>query len=401
MKLKLYKSILNGEVIAPPSKSYAHRFIMASCLAKKESKIENLNFSDDILATLHCVKALGGNYVKEQNRIKMLAKNKKKEIIPLFHCLDSGSTLRFFIPLALINYEESIFVCSDQLLNRGVSLYQEIFKDQNITIERRKKCFRVKGNLKPGVFEVRGDISSQYLTGLLFALPLLDGESVIKIIPPIYSKSYLDMTLDVLKQYKIDFEYKDNEIKIKGKQVYKARNHKVEGDYSNASFLAAFNYFDSNIVINGLNLNSLQGDKAYQEYFEILNKQNAVIDIANCIDLGPVLFAFAALKHGATFINVDRLKNKESNRIYAMKEELNKVGIKLEVSSNQVIVHHSKLKKPIEEFNSHGDHRIAMALSLISTQFDIVINQAEVINKSYPNYFNELKRLGARIDEMG
>ncbi len=400
MKLKLYKSKLNGEVIAPPSKSYAHRFIIASCLAKKASKIENIIFSDDILATLHCVKALGGSYYKEQNRITMLAKHKKKEIIPLFHCLDSGSTLRFFIPLALINYEESIFVCSEQLLNRGVSLYQEIFKNQDIAFERRKKCFRVKGNLKPGVFEVRGDISSQYLTGLLFALPLLEGESVIKIIPPIYSKSYLDMTQDVLKQYKIDFEFQDNEIKIKGKQVYKARNHKVEGDYSNTSFLAAFNYFDNNIVINGLNLNSLQGDKLYQEYFKILDKQNAVIDLANCIDLGPILFVFAALKHGATFINVDRLKNKESDRIASMQEELNKIGCELEISSNQVIVHQAKLKIPKEEFNSHGDHRIAMALSLISTQFDIIINQAESVSKSYPNYFNELKRLGARIDEM-
>lgn len=400
MKLKLYKSELKGEVIAPPSKSYAHRYIIASFLAQKECEIENINFSDDILATLHCIKALGGSYFKSDNKIIISDMHKKKEIIPLFDCLDSGSTLRFFIPLALINYEESIFVCSEQLLNRGIDLYKKIFKNQDITIKRREKSFRVKGQLKPGEFEARGDISSQYLTGLLFALPLLDGDSIIKITTPIVSKPYLDMTLDVLKQSGIEFEFKDNEIKIKGNQIYNTSNRVIEGDYSNSAFLEAFNYFSNNIIINGLKSDSLQGDKIYQEYFALLNNKTPTIDIAHCIDLGPILFTFASLKNGAIFTNTNRLKDKESDRIFALEEELKKIGCMFEIKENQVIVLKADLKTPNEEFNTHNDHRIAMALSLLSTQFDIVINQAEVVNKSYPKYFEELKKLGAKIDEV-
>ena len=397
MNVLLKKGVLNGIISAPPSKSYSHRYLIASMLSDNESVISNIFFSDDVLATLNCINAMGKRYLINDNSITILDKKTNNDI-PVFDCNESGSTLRFFIPIALSKYEKVIFKGSERLLKRGISIYEEILKDVEFIKENNQ--ITISGKLTSGHYKVDGSISSQYISGLLFALATLNEDSIIEILPPITSKNYIDMTLKVLSDYQIKYEINDNIIKINGNQKYIAKDFNVEGDYSNAAFLDAFNYFNNNVVVNNLNDNSLQGDKIYKEYFNKLNEENATLDIENCIDLGPVLFVFAALKHGGTFINTKRLKIKESDRASAIKKELAKFNINIDVLDNQVIVHKSNIVNNNLVIDSHNDHRIVMAMSLLSTLFDITIKDANCINKSYPYYFDDLKKLGVELYEL-
>ncbi|MBQ8206221.1 MAG: 3-phosphoshikimate 1-carboxyvinyltransferase [Bacilli bacterium] len=396
MNVLLKKGVLNGVISAPPSKSYSHRYIIASLLSNDKCEVSSLFYSDDIEATLSCVEAFGGKYEKLNDKVIIHGNN---NIInnPVFNCNESGSTLRFLIPIALSKYDNVTFVGTERLISRGIDIYEKIFISQNIKTFKTNTTINIQGKLKAGIFDVDGSVSSQYITGLLFALPLLDGDSVINIIPPINSKEYIEMTLDVLNKFNIKYERNNNSIKIFGNQKYIGIDSVIEGDYSNSAFLDAFNYMSCNVKINNLNPFSLQGDKIYTNYFKKLDKEYCELDISNCIDLGPVLFAFAALKHGGKFIGTSRLRIKESNRDLAMKNELAKVGVEVVVNDNDVIVKKSLLLKPTIPFDSHNDHRIVMALSLFLTQFDIQINNANAINKSYPHYFKDLEKLGVDV----
>lgn len=396
MNVLLKKGVLNGTISAPPSKSYSHRYLIASLLSNDKCEVSSLFFSDDIMATLSCIEAFGGKYEILNDKVIIYGNNKIIDN-PIFKCNESGSTLRFLIPIALSKYDNVTFVGTERLISRGIDIYEEIFNTQNIKIIKSNTSINFKGKLKSGIFDVDGSKSSQYITGLLFALPLLNGDSIINIIPPINSKEYIEITLDVLNKFNIKYERIYNSIKIFGNQKYIAIDSNIEGDYSNSAFLAAFNYLNCNVEINNLNHSSLQGDRVYVDYFKKLNKEYHELDISNCIDLGPVLFAFAALKHGGRFTGTSRLKIKESNRALAMKDELSKIGIEVIVNEDDVIVNKSVLHEPSMNFDSHNDHRIVMALSLFLTQFDIKINNANAINKSYPYYFKDLEKLGVDV----
>lgn len=393
----ILKSYLSGTILPPPSKSYSHRYIIASMLANNLSNISNIVFSEDVLATLNALPFFNKNY--EMNGKSILIYPQKNDLFPIIDANESGSTLRFLIPIFLTKYDEVIFKGSERLLSRGVKIYEELFKKLNISFNYQEKSLRIKGKLKAGNFIIDGSISSQYISGLLFALPLLKEDSTIQINPPFYSKNYVDMTLNVLKQFHINILQNENMYIIKGQQKYIACNCEIEGDYSNAAFLDAFNYFNHSIHLLSLNPFSLQGDKIYQSYFNILNQENATIDLANCIDLGPILIAFAALKNGATFIHTNKLKIKECDRGEAMKEELAKIGSNIEILEDQIIVYKSSLHAPNKPFLSHNDHRIVMALTLISSLYDIQILNASAINKSYPNFFKDIQLLGGKVYE--
>ena len=397
MKVKIYKSTPKGVLNAPSSKSYSHRYLIASGLANNPSTVSNIYFSNDVMASLNCLSSFGCAYKMDNNGVEFI-NNSYINDNPIFDCNESGSTLRFMIPIALTKYEDVIFKGSEKLISRGLEIYEKVFNKLGIKVIKSNDSLRFIGKLKPGVFEIDGSISSQFITGLLYALPLLDGDSKIILLPPVNSKNYIDMTIDVLEKYSIKIERVNNTFIISGNQKFVAKDYEVEMDYSNVAFLEAFNYLDGNIKVLGLNPYSLQGDKVYQEYFELLSKENVTLDISNCIDLGPVLFVFASLHHGATFIGTSRLKIKESDRALAMKEELAKVGVKLDIYEDKVIVHKCALKEPKEAFNSHNDHRIVMAMSLFSTKFDVEINDAEAVSKSYPHYFKELEKVGVKID---
>ncbi len=398
--IRINKSIGSGIISAPPSKSYAHRLLIASLLSKEECSVKNIAMSNDIIATLNCVKALGKKVEIKDDRI--LLKNVDCDLNDEleFDCLESGSTLRFFIPIALLSGKKLIFKGSKRLIERGIGVYEEIFKKQNIKFIKESDRFIIEGILKSDDFYMNANVSSQFISGLLFALPLLANDSKIIITSNIESKNYIDITIDVLKQAGviINFDEANNIIYIKGNQEYKQNDYAVEGDYSNSAFLEAFNYFGSNIKVEGLNELSYQGDKVYKKYFEKLNKENCVIDIKNCIDLGPILFCFSAMKYGATFINTQRLKIKESDRVNDLKEELNKFGVEVIDKGNEVIVNNKSLRKADVILNGKNDHRIVMALSVMLSVFGGEIEGYEAVSKSYPNFFDVLKQLGFEVE---
>ncbi|MCR5741502.1 MAG: hypothetical protein K6G38_03485 [Gammaproteobacteria bacterium] len=395
MKLRIKKGVLNGKTAVPPSKSYAHRHLIASALSYG-GIVKNIEYSDDIIATLTSLKSLGFNYIKRFDSVEFLADRNRKES-PVLDANESGSTLRFLIPLSLVLYDNVTFLASKKLLERGISLYEELFKNIAIEVIKEEDRLIFKGKLKGGNYKLRGDISSQYFSGLLFALPLLDIDSTIEITTNLESQSYLDITIDVLRRHGIDIKYEKNLIEIPGRQRYLTCDSYTEGDMSNMANIDAFNYLGSDVILTGFKENSLQGDKIYREYFEILKDRNATLDISNCIDLGPILFSFASLNHGATFTGTNRLKLKESDRALSMKEELSKAGINVEILDDIVKVSSNPSFKPLYKFNSHNDHRIVMALALYSSISDVVIDGCEAVNKSFPSYFSLLKRLGMEV----
>ena len=400
MIVSFEKSTAFGEMLAPPSKSLAHRYLICGALSE-ESKIENIDFSEDIKATLGCLEALGAKAEIEENTVKIggLMSSKKIKSNKLF-CNESGSTLRFLIPLCLLKNEEITLRGTERLFQRDLSVFEGICASQGMDFVKTENSVTVKGLLSNGRYTVRGDISSQFISGLMFSLPLLSGESVIDITGKSESSSYLNITLKTLGEFGVRISKIDeNTMYVKGGQSYKNRNLTVEGDYSNAAFFDAFNLIGGNVAIKGLKEESAQGDKAYKEFYPLLLKGKPTIDISDCPDLGPVLMTLAAVLKGAVFTGTHRLKIKESDRGMAMAEELSKFGCKVDVEEDRIEVFPCKLQKPILPLSGHNDHRIVMAVSLLCTLTGGKIYGAEAVSKSLPDYFDRLKKLGIKLKE--
>lgn len=404
MLVTINKSIANGIIDAQPSKSYAHRLLIAACLSQEDSIIRNVVLSNDILATINCIKTLGKKiiiegdykktiYIKNDNTFNI---NDYDELV--FNCLESGSTLRFFIPIALLLNKKVKFVGTEKLISRGIQVYEDICINQGIEIIKEKNSITFNGKLLSDNFQIQGNISSQFITGLLYALPLLPEDSSINIITNLESRNYIDITIDVLKQAGIVIERNnDYSYNIIGSQKYYGLDYSVEGDYSNSAFIDCFNYLNGSVTINGLNKNSYQGDKQYIQFFEQLNNGYCECNIKNCIDLGPILFCFAGLKHGGCFTGVSRLRIKESDRIGDIKEELEKFNIEVIEEEDKVIIKNDNISKPNSILNGKNDHRIVMALSIMLSVYGGKIDGIEAVNKSYPSFFDDLKALGIEV----
>lgn len=396
MNVYIKKGKASGRITAPPSKSYAHRLLIASALAGKGALIENVAQSEDILATLNCLKSLAVEYKIEGSKVEFLS-SEKLQVKDTLNCNESGSTLRFMIPLALTTGESVTLKGTEKLISRGIGIYKDVLK--GVTFTQTPTEIIINGKLQSGVYEIKGDVSSQFITGLMYALPLIDGDSIIKILPPVESRSYIEMSVYTLSLFGIKIDrISENEYKIYGGQKYQPRREKVEGDWSNSAFLHALNEVGGSVEIDGLNPNSLQGDKAYLDAFEKLNKGFSEIDLGNCPDLAPVLFAVASVKHGAKFLNTKRLKIKESDRALVMAEELKKLGIKCEVEENFAVVYKGELISPSVSLYGHNDHRIVMALSILLTLTGGKIEGANAVKKSYPNFFEDLVSLGINVE---
>lgn len=393
MKVRIAKGKPNGTLMAPPSKSFAHRYLIAAALSCGE--VSNLSYSDDVIASLSCLEKLGAKYIKEGNAVKFDGFAAVSSV-PTLDCNESGSTLRFSIPIAMTMFDEVVFKGTEKLISRGIEAYEDSLAGV-VSFGKSNDSILAKGRLVPGDYAIDASKSSQYVSGLLIALSLLKKDSSLTIKGELTSKPYVDITLDVLSKFGIVIEEEGGKYTIKGGQTFNQISIANEGDHSNAAFLDAFNHLGGCVEVSGLNPQSLQGDKVYKEHFDALSKGYATIDIENCIDLAPVLFSLASLKHGGHFINTRRLAVKESNRALAMKEELEKAGAILRVEQNEVIVIPRFVFSSNLEFNSHNDHRIAMALSLYSTESDIAINDAGCIDKSYPDYFKDLEKLGMEV----
>lgn len=392
MKAVFDPCTLKGSVTAPPSKSAAHRSLIAAYLSGSECTIDNIALSEDIKATISCLEALGADITVSQNSAYVKPALPKGNTL---NCSESGSTLRFLIPPALKTNRKITFCGSRTLFERPLSVYEKIAEENGFLFEKGDGCLTVKGSIKSGVYKIDGSISSQFITGLLFALPTLENDSIIEIMPPFESRSYVLITLDILKKFGISAELDGLMIKIPGGQKFSAENITVEGDYSNAAYIDAFNEAGGSITINGLGKTN-QGDAIYKKLYAELS-EFSTIDISDCPDLGPVLFTVAALKNGARFTGTKRLELKESDRKSAMCEELKKFGINISCSENEVLVPKSEIQKPQEPLSAHNDHRILMALCVLLSLTGGEIYEAESVKKSFPDYFEKIKKLGAKF----
>ena len=390
-----------GRINAPPSKSCAHRLLIGASLAEGESLLDGAAMSQDILATMDCVRALGAEIRVENGHLWVKGCGGRplvKGSLPVLPCRESGSTLRFLIPTAL-RAGGGIFQGAERLMARGVSVYEELLKERGVTFAGERDSLTVKGKLRPGLYRLRGDVSSQFISGLLFALPLLKEDSEIEILPPFESRGYVDMTLEALDVFGIRVD-RQGEMRflVPGGQCYQPAQVTVEGDWSQAAFFYGLNALGSQVEVTGLRSDSLQGDRVCERLMKEMTGGFLQADLSDCPDLAPVLFAVAAgLENGAHFTGTRRLAIKESNRASAMAEELAKFGAEISVGENEVKIAPVPLRRPKEILQGHNDHRVVMALAVLATRFGGVIDDAQSISKSYPEFFRDLAGLGVQV----
>jgi 3-phosphoshikimate 1-carboxyvinyltransferase len=394
---------LHGHLDAPPSKSLAHRYLIGAALSGQTCTLTGVDFSEDILASMDCLRALGATVTTRGNTVVVDGQNfmrvdTAEDTPSVLPCRESGSTLRFFIPLALCLGREVTLRGSDRLLARPQGVYEELCRDRGFSFRKEKNEITLRGRLEGGRYRVRGDISSQFITGLIFGLVHLGQESEIEIIPPLESRSYIRLTLSALRAFGAEADFADEYRIVIRPAPMKAYAGRMEGDYSNAAFLDAFNQTGSEIEIGNLNPHSLQGDRVYADYFERLRQGTPTLDISDCPDLGPVLIALAALENGATFTGTDRLKIKESDRGAAMDAELRKLGGGLIFGDNTITVPKQTLRRSGQMLDGHNDHRIVMVLSVILCRTGGEIRGAEAVRKSYPGFFEDITSLGAEVE---
>ncbi len=393
MTVNIEPSRAKGCVTAPPSKSAAHRALICGALSGC-SKINNLALSKDIEATARCLRALGAKIdISGESALVGRLDPLCPDVGDVLFCNESGSTLRFLLPLCMLSDKRITLSGSERLLSRPLSVYEQICREQGIEFIRTENEITVCGRLKGGHYRIPGDISSQFISGLMFALPLLPDDSEIEIVGAFESESYVDMTVDMLKRFSVEVSRNKNTYFIKGGQGYESRTVTVEGDCSNAAFLDGFNLLGGEVTVEGIDPDTLQGDYVYRRMFKELKSGHRMFDLSDCPDLAPVMFALAAANGGARFSGTRRLKIKESDRGEAMKQELEKLGSEVIIYENEIEVKGRELHTPNLPVCGHNDHRIVMALALLLSVTGGSIEGAEAVQKSFPDFFEKIKTL--------
>lgn len=384
MDIRITPGSLRGAVTPPPSKSLSHRALIAAYLAGSVDRITNLAESQDIAATRQ---SMGALFDVENG-------------FPCLNCGESGSTLRFLIPLALVLRGGARFTGRGRLMERPQEPYFAIFRQKHIHFERSGGELFVSGALTPGRYELPGDVSSQFVTGLLYALPLVDGDSEIAVTSPLQSREYVTMTLDVLKRYGISVENADfSRFVIPGGQRYAPTDYAVEADWSQAGFWYAARALGHDVAVLGLDPASPQGDKLAAAYSEALPD---TVDLSQIPDLLPPLAAMAAVKAGTTrFVNAARLRIKESDRIAATAAMLRAFGVACEEGPDFLAVTGTD-RLSSGTVDGANDHRIVMASAILATRADgpVTILGAQAVDKSYPTFFDDFRRLGGIADVL-
>ena len=406
---------LVGELSPPPSKSVLHRYIIASSLAKGVSKIENISFSEDIIATIEAMKKLGANIEQKENYLLIDGSDTFKNLNENIEidCNESGSTLRFLFPLSIVKENKVLFKGRGKLFKRPMTPYFKNFEKYKIKhsyIDENE--ILLEGKLKTGIYEIDGNISSQFITGLLFSLPLLDGESKIIINGKLESSNYIDISLDCLSKFGIKIINNSyQEFIIEGNQSYRVGNYRTEADYSQAAFFLVANAIGSNIKINDLSENSLQGDKKIIDFISEIDNWNSkdtlILDGSETPDIIPILSLKAAVSgKKIEIVNIERLRIKESDRLKATVEELSKLNFDLIEKKDSILINSKedvKVNKneEIVSLSSHSDHRIAMMIAIASTCYEgeILLDNLDCIKKSYPNFWEVFLSLGGKIYE--
>lgn len=423
--VKINPCNLSGKVTIPASKSVAHRAIICAALSRGVCKIKNIDLSEDIKATVNAICALGAVCELTDKTLTVNAKDLFRIKDAIIDCGESGSTLRFLIPIVAAGGVNACFIGKGKLPSRPIGIYQECLPRAGVKLDCKNGLpLIVTGELKPNVFLLPGDISSQFVTGLLMALPLLNGNSELILTSALESQGYVEVTIEVLKNFGINIIRTEKGFYIPGNQKYKPIDFVVEGDWSQAAFFIAAATLskdkNTSITIEGLNRNSFQGDKAA---FEIFSQFGATIDfIGNDLivkpgnelcainlnasqipDLVPVVAFTAMFAKGTTIISgARRLKLKESDRLISSSLGINCLGGDSRVEPDGITVNGKmKIKGGIVE--GFNDHRIVMAASItaVRTDGEIIINDAQSVNKSYPNFFNDYNKLGGSANVIG
>ncbi len=404
MNLKITPRTLSGEIKIPPSKSISHRALICAALSKGESAITDLLGCEDIDATCEALEALGAKF-RTENGVTYVTGIEKPPAKAEINCRESGSTLRFLIPVAAALGVEATFTGCGKLPTRPITPYLDEFKKHGVEFISETMPYHIKGKLTSGVFSVPGDISSQFITGLLFALPLIEGNSTIVMTSPLQSKPYADITVQCMKTFGVETLEFNGNYSVKGVQQYKAASYNVEGDCSQAAFFAVANQIGSDLELVGVNPNSVQGDRAI---FDIISNMIKIgdnysgfdVDATDIPDLVPILTVLAAFADGVSHIRgCKRLRIKESDRLESISTVLNSLGANVTIVDDELeITGVTELTGGI--CSSYNDHRIAMSLAIASQRCTdkLIITDAECVAKSYPTFFEDFRSLGGEYD---
>jgi len=421
MTIAIQTKRLRGHVKVPPSKSMAHRAIICASLAQGKSVIQNIEYSKDIEATIKAMKALGTIIIQHDDCLEIDGTTTFLKNHIEIDCCESGSTLRFMIPISIICEANVHFIGEGRLGKRPLDVYYRIFDEQDISYLYHENVLDlyIQGQLHAGIFHVPGNVSSQFISGLLFALPLLDGDSVIEVTSPLESRGYIDLTIQMLNQFGIQIiNHHYEKLIVLGGQRYQSCHYSVEADFSQAAFYLVAGALGNDVVLEGLNLDSQQGDKVAIDILErmgccLTHKENGYqiypgilsatdIDGSQCPDIIPIIALACALADGVSHIhNIARLRLKECDRLTATVEVINQLGGIAKESEDSMIIEGVK-KLSGGTVSTHNDHRMAMMEAIASSICDdvVVIDQKNCVQKSYPSFWEHFALLGGVIDEF-
>ena len=404
MNIVIQPRTFSGRVVIPPSKSISHRVLICAALSKGESEITGVLQCEDIDATTEALTALGAE-IRTENGVTYVKGIEKAPDYAEINCRESGSTLRFLIPVAAALGVEAVFTGCGKLPTRPITPYLQEFPKHGVEFISDTFPYHIKGKLTAGVYPVTGDISSQFITGLMFAMPLLEGSSTIMLTTPLQSKPYADITIHCMRDFGVETLEFNGNYSIKGVQEYKPAKCTVEGDCSQAAFFAVANALGSSVEIAGINRNSVQGDRAIFDIIDNTIKINGNysgfdVDASDSPDLVPVLTVLATFAEGDSHIRgCKRLRIKESDRLVSISTVLNSLGGNVGIVNDELeITGVKELSGGV--CSSFNDHRIAMSLAVASQRCTspLTITNAECVAKSYPTFFEDMRALGGEYD---
>lgn len=413
-----HSTVKEGAFISlPSSKSLSHRALITAALATGVSKIDGVAISKDIEATMRAMSALGASFTVNGNTITVKGAGSLLKSDGVVDCGESGSTLRFLIPLFALLEKETVFTGHGKLMERPQSVYEELFEKQSLQFETDGSFLKLKGPLHGGYFSLPGDVSSQFFSGLLFALPLCKEDSVIEILAPFESSSYVNLTIEALRKAGVQATLKDNILHIPGNQTYHSFETTVEGDDSQMAFYAEMALIhQAEVEVGNVSHDSMQGDHiiidfACQSGAKVIETEKGYLfagghgkaitaDLSNCPDLGPALFALATQLEGTSvFTGCGRLRIKESDRIACMEEELRKLGCDISSKGDRVTVKGKTELNRNVILHGHNDHRIVMALAVLASISDgCIIEDGQAVSKSYPHFFDDFRACGMECE---
>ena len=406
MDIRITPGPLEGTVTPPPSKSQAHRAILAAALTNGTSTLQNVALSQDIEATLRCISALGGGWEQEGDRLRVSgvwSREWDTAGLPYLDCGESGSTLRFLIPIALTLNNGGVF--TGRLMERPQKPYFDIFDEKSIFYEQKDGVLTIRGEWSAGEYRLPGNVSSQFVTGLLYALPLLDGDSEIVLTSTLESAGYVIMTENVLEKFGITAEEQDTGWVIPGGQVYQPCDFTIETDWSQAAFWYAAEFLGNLVEVSGMPKYSCQGDSKFVWFNRRLAMpRNMGFSVADCPDLVPPLAAMAALRNGYTTYlgNAARLRIKESDRLATVTQTLNALGAQVEEGPDFLKIWGRDGLTGGVTVDCCNDHRIAMMAAVAATRCaePVTLLGAECVSKSYPNFWDDYRMLGGKFDVL-